>query len=68
MNEIETEQKFSAIIIAIQNGNISIARRVFDFRVNDAANEKLDRAIQLLRKKGHIILSNELDRLKEKPS
>lgn len=68
MNEIETEQKFSAIIIAIQNGNINIARRVFDFCVNDAANEKLDRAIQLLRKKGHIILSNELDRLKEKPS
>jgi hypothetical protein len=68
MDDIETEEKFSAIIIAIQNGNINIARRVFDFCINNAANDKLDRAIKLLRKNGHILLSNELDRLKHRTS
>ena len=64
MNEIETEEKFSAIIIAIQNGNVHLARRVFDFCVDNAANDKLDQAIEFLRRNGHTFLSNELTRLK----
>jgi len=67
MNEIETEEKFSAIIIAIQNGNINIARRVFDFCINSAANEKLDQAISLLRKNGYILPGHQLDKLKNDP-
>lgn len=68
MNARETEENFCAIIIAIQNGKITIARRVFDFCVNNAANDKLDRAINLLRNNGNINLSRELDRLKTETS
>lgn len=68
MNARETEENFCAIIIAIQNGNITIARKVFDICVNNAANDKLDRAIGLLRKNGCINLSRELDRLKTENS
>lgn len=68
MNARETEEKFCAIIIAIQNGNVSIARRVFDICIHDAANDKLDRAINLLKKNGQVSLGNELDRLKDEAS
>ena len=64
MNARETEENFCAIIIAIQNGNVAIARKVFDICVNNAANNKLDRAINLLENYGYITLSRELDRLK----
>ena len=64
MDARETEEKFCAIIIAIQNGNVTIARRVFDFCIHNAANDKLDLAINLLRENGQEILSNELDRIK----
>lgn len=64
MEARETEEQFCAIIIAIQNGNVTIARRVFDFCIHNAANERLEMAINLLRKKGQENLSRELDRLK----
>ena len=64
MDARETEEKFCAIIIAIQNGNVTIARRVFDFCLHNAANDKLDLAINLLRENGQEILGNELDRIK----
>ena len=66
MDAKETEEKFCAIIIAIQNGNVTIARRVFDHCIHNAVNEKLDRAINLLRENGQEILGDELDRLKSK--
>ena len=68
MNAKETEEKFCAIIIAIQNGNITIARRVFDICVNDAVNDKLDQAVDLLKRNGHTSLCRELDRLKTETS
>ena len=68
MNARETEENFCAIIIAIQNGNITIARRVFDVCLNNAVNDRFDRAINLLRKNGYITLSRELDRLKNEAS
>jgi hypothetical protein len=68
MNARETEEQFCAIIIAIQNGNVTIARRVFDFCIRNAVNDKLDRAIHLLKKNGQVILSKELDRLKNEAS
>jgi hypothetical protein len=64
MDAKETEEKFCAIIIAIQNGNITIARRVFDICIHNAANDKIDLAINLLKENGQEILGNELDRLK----
>ena len=64
MDARETEEQFCAIIIAIQNGNVTIARRVFDFCIHNAANDRLDLAINLLRKKGQENLGRELDRLK----
>jgi len=68
MDAREKEEQFCAIIIAIQNGNVTIARRVFDLCIHNAANDRLDLAINLVRKKGQETLSRELDRLKYEAS
>ena len=64
MDAKEKEEKFCALIMALQNGNVTIARRVFDFCIQNEVNDKLDLAISLSKKHGHTTLSRELLRLK----
>jgi len=53
LNNQETDERFDAMIIAVQNGHINIAREIFDMSLEIATINALDQAIELLNRSGN---------------
>ena len=64
MDEIEKEQKFDAIYMAIQHGYITAARSAFEASLQIAVDEKLDQIINIFEKKGAHCLIEDIQKLK----
>ena len=39
------EEKFGALIIAVQNGHMDIARKIFDLSLEQVRNDAIDQAV-----------------------
>ena len=58
------EEKFGALIIAVQNGHIDIARMIFDLSMKKARNHAIDQAVRLAEETGNTLLGKAIGKLK----
>lgn len=61
MNNEELEQKFSAIVIAIQSEKIDIARQIFNITLKSAVDSSIDKAVNTLNNEKDSLLLEEWD-------
>lgn len=65
MDSVKKEQRFAAIYMAIQFGHSKAARSTFEDSLDEAINDKLDRVIEILEKKGLFFVIKDINKLKE---
>lgn len=56
MNKEELEQKFGAIVIAVQNGKIDIARKIFDITLEKEIEHEIDQVIESMKRNIEVLL------------
>lgn len=66
MDNNEIEEKFGALIIAVQNDRIDIARKIFDLSMENARNHAIDQAVTIAEGTGNARLGKALSKLKVK--
>ena len=59
----EMEEKFGALIIAVQNGHIDIARKIFDLSLEDARKNAIEQAVTIAEGTGYPRLAKAIGKL-----
>lgn len=60
------EEKFSALIIAVQSGHMDIARKIFDLSMEETRNNAIDQAVAIADGTGYAKLGKAISKLKIK--
>ena len=60
------EEKFSALIIAVQSGHMDIARKIFDLSMEETRNNTIDQAVAIADGTGYVKLGKAISKLKVK--
>lgn len=60
----EIEEKFNALIIAVQSGHLDIARKIFDVYILETRNNAIDQAVTIAEGTGYTRLGKAIKKLK----